>query len=179
MKLQIPTKVIFITVILLMGCKQTKTMEVQDYLEFYYPPLGINKEMPYEILFDWGKCVIVTGAGPKAKLSSESEPYRGYIAIRAIKSDSSNLPNFPVYLVTSDGEVWTCESSNDIPRTKTRQELIVEVNGISRSTSTTEITSFVEPVVDHFISHRDLWRRFGKMELNGTTYKLNKTNAQD
>jgi hypothetical protein len=150
------------------GCNQTPKDQIVQAMEFYYPTGGVNQETTYEIMHDWGTYVITTGAGPNAKLSTEREPYRGYITIRAIKADSTSQENFPSYLITPSGEAWTCEAiCSDVPQTKEREEITTEESEYGVVTSSTFISSSLEPIVDHFKSTPGAWKRYGKLETNG------------
>ena len=144
---------------------------MQKYIEFYYPTTSASV---YEIAFKWGTYVITTGAGPDEQLHEDSEPYRGYITMRAFIQPGSDVKTLPIYLVTPDGTVWTHESTTDIPAETSRDEVTVEKRAYGTSTQTVTIRSGLEPIVDYFKAHKNTWTPYGKVERSdgGNVLKL-------
>jgi hypothetical protein len=166
--------ILFISIVF-QNCKKEPTVndQAEQGLAFYYPPAGLNAEMDYEIMYPWGTYVLTTGAGPTAKLSAEREAYRGYMTMRAFKSDSTNLENFPTYLVTKEGEVWICDAIGDVERKISREEVVVEEEAGATMTSTSVFNSSLQPIVNAFKANPALWKRYGKLESSGNDmYKL-------
>jgi hypothetical protein len=166
--------ILFISLVF-QNCKKEPTVNDQtEYaLAFYYPAAGFNAETLYEISYPWGVYVLTSGAGPKVKLSEAREAYRGYMTMRAFKTDSTNVENYPTYLVTKEGEVWVCDAIGNVERTKTREEVVVEEEGGATMTSTSVFNSSLEPIVDAFKANPAMWKRYGKLEPNGNDmYKL-------
>lgn len=147
--------------LLLAGCSKTTEEQMQEYIEFYYPTTG---QYTYEIMFDWGSYVIVTGANADEELHTDSQPYRGYTAMRPQPNPGGEKSNFSIYLITPEGDVVIITSGGEIPELKSRDEVTVEKTEYGTSTQTVTIQSPLEPVVDHFLAHRDQWRAYGKVE---------------
>jgi hypothetical protein len=174
-KTQLLMVAILFTSLVFQNCKKEPTVndQTEQALAFYYPPAGFNAETGYEISYPWGLYVLTSGAGPKVKLSKEREVYRGYMTMRAFKSDSTSVDNYPTYLVTKEGEVWVCDAIGDVERTRSREEVVVEEEGGATMTSTSVFNSSLEPIVDAFKANPALWKRYGKLEPNGNDmYKL-------
>ncbi len=158
----------FIMCLLASGCSKSTEDQMKEYIEFYYPTTG---EYTYDIVFDWGSYVITTSHKPDEQVHPDSEPYKGYIVMRPSLKDGSQS-EFPIYLITPEGSVWTHPASNDIPDTKTREEVVTEKSGSVTSTSTTTINSPLEPAVDHFLANKNSWKEYGRLEKAGDGYKL-------
>jgi len=153
----------------LMGCTKTVESQMQDYLEFYYPTSGIYY---YQINFEWGDYIIDTGASADEELHPDSELYRGYITARTSTAVTPEGEKLHTYLVTPKGEVWITDAS-DIPETKTRQEVVIEKTDSGTSTSTSTINSTSEPVIDHFLNHKDAWKKYGTLKsADGKNYSF-------
>jgi hypothetical protein len=153
----------------LTGCTKTVESQMQDYLEFYYPTSGIYN---YQISFEWGDYTIDTGASADEDLHPDSELYRGYITARTSILTTPEGEKLHTYLVTPKGEVWITDAG-DIPETKTRQEVVIEKTDGGTSTSTTTINSSSEPVIDHFLNHKEAWKKYGTLKsTDGKNYSL-------
>ena len=150
------------------GCSKSTEDQMREYIEFYYPTTG---EYTYEIVFDWGLYVITTSHKPDEQVHPDSEPYKGYIVMRPSPKESSQK-EFPLYLITPEGSVWTHAISDAIAETKTREEVVTEKSGSVTSTSITTINSPLEPVVDHFLSHKEEWKDHGRLVKDGDGYRL-------
>jgi len=137
---------------------------MHEYIEFYYPSTG---GFTYDIIFDWGSYIIVTGPNAEEKLNEDSEPYRGYIVMRPDPNPGGEQKNLPIYLITPEGGVFTKIDNAEIPELKTREEVIVEKTEYGTSTMTTTLHSPLEPVVDDFLSNRDQWVPYGRVESSG------------
>jgi len=152
---------------ILVSCTKTVETQMQKYLEFYYPTTGTNY---YEIAFDWGDYIIDTGASADEELHSDSEPYRGYVTARTSVTATPDGEKLYTYLVTPKGDVWITEAK-DIAESSDRQEVVEEKTDYGTSTSTTTINSTLEPVVDHFLKHKESWKKYGSLKSsNGKNY---------
>lgn len=128
---------------------------MQKYITFYYPTTNSSF---YEIAFDWGIYNIVTGEAPDVHVHADSEPYKGFITMRPSVLSNSKEGNLPSYLIDKDGNVWIHqETENEIPQHSNREEVVKE----GSMTSTTTINSNLEPLVDHFKVHPELWKKYG------------------
>ena len=156
--------------LLVIGCGKSTEEQMREYVEFYYPTTG---EYSYDIVFDWGSYVVTTSHKPDEQVHPDSEPYKGYIVMRPSPKERSQN-QFPIYLIAPEGSVWTHPVSDDIPETKTREEVVTEKSGSVTSTSTTTINSPLEPVVDHFLSNKSEWKDYGRLVKDGDGYKLKK-----
>ena len=153
----------------LMGCSKTVESQMQEYLEFYYPTSGIYY---YQINFEWGDYMIDTGASADEELHPDSELYRGYITARTSVAVTPEGEKLYTYLVTPKGEVWRTDAG-DIAETKSRQEVVIEKTDSGTSTSTTTINSTSEPVIDHFLNHKEAWQKYGTLKsTDGKSYSL-------
>jgi len=153
----------------LMACSKTVESQMQEYLEFYYPTSGTNY---YQIAFAWGDYIIDTGASADEELHPDSELYRGYITARTSSATTPEGEKLYTYLVTPKGEVWITDA-NDIPENKSRQEVVIEKTDSGTSTSTTTINSTSEPVIDHFLNHKEAWKKYGTLKsTDGKSYSL-------
>jgi hypothetical protein len=143
------------------ACEKTLEQQMQEYMEFYFPTSG---QYTYNIAFDWGEYIITTGATGEEELHPDSEPYRGYITMRPIISDSTLVQNLPTYLITPKGVVWQNFNTAGIPASSHREEITVEKSGSTTSTSTVTIESVSEPVIDNFQENKQNWEKYGKLE---------------
>ncbi|MCB0281593.1 MAG: hypothetical protein KDF60_03360 [Calditrichaeota bacterium] len=153
--------VLFISILTITACEKTLEEQMQEYLEFYFPTTGQNS---YEIVFEWGHYTISTGATANEELHPDSEPYRGYITMRPVISDSSKVQNLPTYLVTPKGEVWRSFNTKEIRASSHREEITVEKTDTATNTTTVTIESVSEPVIDNFQENRQNWEKYGKLE---------------
>lgn len=149
--------------------EKTVQSQMDEYIVFYYPTTG---EVFYDIVFDWGSYVIDTGASMDAQLHADSEPYKGYISMRPFVDGVAPEESLPIYLVTPGGEVWITDAE-DIAKTSSREE--VEVDG--SDTMTTTINSSLEPIVDHFKTSKNAWKKYGDLTKSGDSYSLTKATA--
>jgi hypothetical protein len=157
-----------VLLLLVAGCSKSTDDRMREYLEFYYPTTG---EYTYDIVFNWGSYVVTTSHKPDEEVHPDSEPYKGYIVMRPSPKESSEN-QFPIYLITPEGSVWTHPVSDAIAKTKTREEVLTEEGGSVTSTSTATIISPLEPVVDHFLSNKGEWKEYGRLEKDGDGFKL-------
>ena len=163
--------VLFISVFAFLSCAKTTDSQMHMYLETYYPTSGT---FSYQIAFDWGEYDIHTGANVHEKLSPEAEPYRGFITLRPSVAKTNTNEQLKTYLVTPEGVVWTTIAT-DIPATISRKEVLTEKTQYGTSTTTKAITSSSEPVIDHFLTHKDSWKKYGTLNsTDGTKFKLTK-----
>ena len=77
-----------------------------------------------------------------------------------------------IYLITPQGVVWTIAGTADIPESKRREEVTVTKNGGTTSTETRVITSYSEPVIDHFLANGSEWTKYGELKKSGEKYSL-------
>ena len=141
------------------GCSESTEEQMEKYLEFYFPSTG---SYFYEIKFDWGTYLIVTEAKPGEEVHDDSKPYRGFVTMRPSVAGAGE-ESFPIYLVTPQGEVWTSNRHDAIPKEKQRKEVVVD----GSSTMTSTITSASEPVIDDFLANKAQWKRHGSLTTKG------------
>ena len=142
---------------------------VQEYMEFYYPSTG---KITYNIVFDWGEYIITTENVQTSDVHDDSKPYLGYITFRPEVAKKSSEPNQPFYLITPEGEVWENVSGRDIPKISERTEITKKKTAIGTSTQTLTFRSGSEPIINHFRTHPEQWRRYGKLHRNGNKTRL-------
>ena len=135
----------------------------------YYPSTG---KMTYFITFDWGEYIVTTEEKQNVDVHADSKPYLGYITFRpeVSKQSSKEPPQF--YLITPAGEVWGNATGQGIPEVSERKEVTKEKKEFSTSTTTLNIQSVSEPIIDHFKSHSDQWTRYGILEHHGNKTRL-------
>lgn len=155
---------IILACIVLSACGKSLDDQMNEYLAFYYPASG---KFSYEIIFDWGKYVIITEEKLDAKVHKNSEKYRGYITMRpeVAKPDPELKPL--IYLVTPKGAVWTIPPTTAIAKVRTRKEVTITRRRSSTSTQTTTINSPSEPVIDYFLAKRNKWSAYGQLTRSG------------
>jgi len=138
-------------------------------MEFYYPTTG---KIRYEIIFDWGKYIIITEDKLDADVHDDSKPYLGYITFRPEEATKSSKQEQPYYLITPNGEVWKNATGHGISEFSDRQEVSKERTKYGIITQTLTIRSDSEPIIDHFKAHPEQWNRYGKLECLGDKTKL-------
>ncbi len=148
----------------LSGCSKSLDDQMNEYLEFYYPPTG---RFFYDIIFDWGKYVILTGDKLDTKGHKDSEKYLGYITMRPEVTKPNPELKPLIYLVTPKGAVWTIAPTTAIAKTSSRKEITVTRRRSSVSTQTTTINSPSEPVIDYFLTNRKKWSAYGQLTRSG------------
>ncbi len=151
------------------ACSKSLDDQMNEYLAFYYPASG---KFSYDIIFDWGKYIIITEDKLDAKMHKDSEKYRGYITMRpeVTKPDPELKPL--IYLVTPKGAVWTIRPTTAIAKVRTRKEVTVTRRRSSTSTQTTTINSPSEPVIDYFLANRKKWSAYGQLTRSGDETEL-------
>jgi hypothetical protein len=152
------------------ACSDTVESQMQKYLEFYYPTSG---KYFYQITFEWGDYTIDTGHKPDDDVHPDSEKYKGYVTARTSVEQTPEGEKLFNYLVTPQGEVWITEA-RDIPEFSERQEVTEEKTNYGTSTRTSTINSSMEPVIEHFLAHKNAWRKYGTITASGgqSTLKL-------
>ena len=143
---------------------------VDQYIEFYYPTTGAYF---YEIAFDWGMYMIDTGHALEDSVHVDSERYKGYITLRPFPNGVQNAELLFTYIVLTDGDVWRTDAT-DMEKTNPREEVVIEKDEYGTSTMTTTINSYLEPVVDHYLSNPTQWEKYGSLVIRKNKYVLNK-----
>ena len=87
--------------------------------------------------------------------------------MRPFLNDTTQKSDFPVYLITSKGEVWKTLDTKSIPENKTRVEIIEEKNEYGASRKTSTINSISEPVIDNFLQNKSVWQKYGMLKTDG------------
>lgn len=141
---------------------------VDQYIEFYYPTTG---PAFYEIVFDWGIYMIDTGHALEDSVHADSEPYKGYITMRPFVNEDETIEERYTYIILANGDVWRTDAT-DMEKTNPREEVVIEKNENGTSTMTTTINSYLEPVVDHYLSNPSEWKEYGALVIRKNKYLL-------
>lgn len=153
---------ILVAVLLCAGCWQdAESRLINKYLAFYYPTTG---NYTYEIVHDNGSWLIHTGHDVQADTHPDSQPYRGFIVMRAQKDGTIAGAESTVYLITPDGAVWTRADDGSIPAWTERLETQVTETAASTSVLETRIRSFSEPVIDDFLANPEAWQHYKNLK---------------
>jgi hypothetical protein len=165
MRLEIPCPHAWLLVLCLLaacGGAISGDRDMKKYLEFYFPTTGAAS---YTILYDWGEYLVITEAGPRDELHPDTEPYRGFVTMRPYPAEGTSVvPAPPIYCITPAGEVWTTTETAAVPAIKKRVEVQDKGGG---TVLTTTIESPGEAVIDSFHDDREIWARFGTLEVKG------------
>ena len=154
---------------LLSACGKSLDDQMNEYLAFYYPASG---KFSYDIIFDWGKYIIITEDKLDAEVHRDSEKFLGYITMRPEVATPDPELKPLIYLVTPKGAVWTIPPTTAIAKVSNRKEVTVTRRRSSVSTQTTTINSPSEPVIDYFLTNRKKWSAYGQLTRSGDDTEL-------